>query len=171
MTAGIRIRTIAWAALALAGCSHPRFDGRVYQSDTLAFRVGALPPSWKPLETADDRVSLRDASADTLITVGGRCGLDGDDVPLTALTQHLFLYFTERQQLNQRKLQLDGREALRTELTAKLDGVPRSFVVYVLKKDGCVYDLIRIAPPDGSPSTLPQFEQWVSEFTTRWSDG
>ncbi len=68
-------------------------------------------------------------------------------MPLTALTHHLFLHFTDRELASQKTVELDGREALRSELTARLDGVPKHFVIYVLKKDGCVYDFMHIAPP------------------------
>ena len=43
-----------------------------------------------------------------------------DDVPLEALTHHLFLHFTDRKLIRQERLTLDGRAALRTELNASL---------------------------------------------------
>ena len=73
--------------------------------------------------------------------MNGRCGVDGEDVPLAALTQHLFLRFTEREIVEQAVVPFDRREAMRTVVIAKLDGVPMKFDVWVLKKDGCVYDL------------------------------
>jgi hypothetical protein len=118
------------------------------------------------MEAEQALLAFRDPARDLVISVNGRCGKDGDDVPLSALTQHLFLYFTDRQPLTQAALSLDGREALRTELSAKLDGVPRRFVVYVLKKDGCVYDFILIAEPTVSPSSIGEFDRFVSGFST-----
>jgi hypothetical protein len=60
---------------------------------------------------------------------------------------------------------MDGREALRTEMVAALDGVPKRYTVYVLKKDGCVYDFLRIA--DGAGKTQEQsFERFVQSFST-----
>jgi len=59
------------------------------------------------------------------VLVNARCGHDGDDIPLLALTQHLFMNFTERQTVEQKIVPLDGREAMHTILSAKLDGVPR----------------------------------------------
>jgi hypothetical protein len=98
------------------------------------------------------------------VAVNGRCGVDGDDVPLASLTQHLFLQFTERELKAQSELNLDGRAALRTELTGKLDGVPKLFVVYVLKKDGCVYDFWRISEPAAADTAA--FEGFVRGFAT-----
>lgn len=103
----------------------------------------------------------------TVITVSARCRRDGDDVPLEALTQHLFIQFTERQIVSQRKLELDGREALRTELTAKLDGVKRRFRVIVLKKDSCVYDFSEIATEGKTTAESDRvFDDVVAGFAT-----
>ena len=85
-------------------------------------------------------------------------------MPLASLTQHLFLQFTEREVKSQQELNLDGRAALRTELVGKLDGVPKQFLVYVLKKDGCVYDFWRISDPT-SADPAP-FEGFVNGFAT-----
>jgi hypothetical protein len=62
---------------------------------------------------------------------------------------------------------MDGREALRTHAVARLDGVPRELLFYVLKKNECIYDLALIAP-EGEPfqSALLRFEPFVQGFTT-----
>ena len=131
----------------------------------MAFRVGPVPEDWRPIEVEPSLLAFRDDSAGATIAVNGRCGEDGDDVPLRSLTQHLFLHFTERHVVSQRVVPMDDREALRTELVAKLDGVPMHFTVYVLKKDGCVYDLLHIA--DQSAAAEPvRFDRFVQEFAT-----
>jgi len=150
-------------ALALAGCASSGFDGNVYHDDDVRFRVGPVPSAWRKLEVEDSRLAFRDDSANATVAVNGRCGLDGDDVPLTSLTQHLFLQFTERAQISQAKVSLDGREALRTELSAALDGVKKNYLVYVLKKNGCVYDFMYIAP-DSAPGSRAEFERFVQGF-------
>jgi hypothetical protein len=149
-------------ALSLA-CSSQSFDGRVYHGDEITFRVGPVPGNWREIEVDGTLLAFRDDSTSATVAVSGRCGLDGDDVPLTALTHHLFLQFTEREVMSQKVVALDGREALRSELMAKLDGVPKHYVVYVLKKDGCVYDFMRIAPDQ---SDLATFERFVQGFAT-----
>ena len=60
---------------------------------------------------------------------------------------------------------LNGREALRSELTAALDGVTKQYLVYVLKKNGCVYDFMYIAA-DFEPGSRAQFEGFVQGFAT-----
>ncbi len=153
------------AGLALGSCGKAAFDGSVYRGDDLEFRVGPVSPAWRAVEVEGALLAFRDDTRAATVAVNGRCGLDGDDVPLEALTHHLFLHFTDREIVSQQPLDLDGREALRTELVAELDGVPRRFVVYVLKKDGCVYDFMWIGGREGRAG-LSDFERFVRGFST-----
>ena len=150
-------------AVALAACAGSQFDGRVYRSGEIAFQVGPIPPSWRAIEAENTLLAFRDDGDGATIAVGGRCGKDGDDVPLEALTHHLFLHFTDRRVESQQVLTLDGRDALATEMVAELDGVPKHFSVVVLKKDGCVYDFVNIR--EGGPKS-EAFERFVRGFAT-----
>jgi hypothetical protein len=70
--------------------------------------------------------------------------------------------------LNEETVPMDSREALRTHLYAKLDGVRRELLLYVLKKDGCVYDFSLVAPPGTSFSSARQvYEELVGRFRAR----
>jgi hypothetical protein len=51
-------------------------------------------------------------------------------------------------------------------MTALLDGVPMRYDVWVLKKDGCVYDLLYFAPPATFERGLAAFGGLVQGFTT-----
>lgn len=162
--AGAALAGVGLSALLLA-CGGPRFDGRVFTSGDLSFQVAGVPSGWRQIDASHGLVSFRDDSGAATIAINGRCGQDGDDVPLTALTHHLFLQFTEREVLSQREVPLDGRAALRTEVRAKLDGVSQRFLVYVLKKNGCVYDFVHISSP-GSTGSPADFERLVASFRT-----
>lgn len=154
-------------ALASFGCSHAEFDGRTYSAKDVAFQIGPLPASWQKIDVEGARLAYRDPESGTIVYIGARCGRDADDVPLEALTKHLFIQFTEREVVEQKRFDLDGREALGTTLRAKLDGVPRRFRVVVLKKDGCVYDLSEIATSQATPQSDAVFERVVDGFSTR----
>jgi hypothetical protein len=151
-------------AAAVSACGGSHFNGSVYDDGTLRFRTGPVPSGWRRIDADGTLLAFRDDRASATIALNGRCGVDGDDVPLASLTQHLFLEFTDRKQESQKELMLDGRAALRTDLTGKLDGVPRRFVVYVLKKDGCVYDFWRIGEPEDADGGA--FETFVRGFAT-----
>ena len=95
--------------------------------------------------------------------VNARCRSADARTPLLALTTQLLIGSTEREVARQEVEPFDGREALHTTLRAKYDGVPMQLDVYVLSKDGCTYDFVRVAPKsDGEPA----FEGWVRGFRT-----
>jgi hypothetical protein len=148
------------------GCASSGFDGRVYHNGSLSFRVGQIPSNWRAIDVDDALIAFRDDPANATVALNGRCGVDGDDVPLASLTQHLFLQFTERDLGTQTALSLDGREALRTEISAALDGVKKHYVVYVLKKNGCVYDFMYIAAAGTDKGALAAFDGFVQGFAT-----
>lgn len=159
---GVRAAVFLAGMLASA-CASSQFDGQVYRNGEMAFRVGSVPPTWRRIEAENTLLAFRDDRSEATVALNGRCGKDGDDVPLESLTHHLFLQFTDREIVEQKLLSLDGRDALRTELVAELDGVPKHFTVFVLKKDGCVYDFLFISK-DGKE--VEDFERFVRGFAT-----
>jgi hypothetical protein len=132
----------------------------------MRFRVGQIPSSWRAVDADGTLLAFRDDAANATVALNGRCGVDGDDVPLSSLTQHLFLEFTDRTPVAQQTLSLDGREALRTEISAALDGVRKRYLVYVMKKDGCVYDFMYIAAAEADSGARAEFERFVQGFST-----
>jgi hypothetical protein len=149
-----------------AACGGSSLKGSVYRGDGLAFRLGEAPPTWTRINVTNTRLAFRDEAAEATVLVNGRCGHDGDDVPLLALTQHLFMSFTERETIEQKVIPMDGREAMHTIMRAKLDGVPKVFDAYVLKKDGCVYDLVGIWAVGKFDDHRADFERFASGFHT-----
>ncbi len=150
----------------LLACSGPALRGDVYRGDGLAFRVGEIPATWKPLSVTNARLAFRDEPRESTVLVNARCGKDGEDVPLLALTRHLFISFTDRETIEEKTIPMDGREAMHTIMRARLDGVPKMFDVYVLKKDGCVYDFVSISAPQHFEANRPAFENFVGGFHT-----
>jgi hypothetical protein len=151
---------------ACAGCGKASFDGRVFQNEQLSFRLASVPDTWQQLDAEGALLAFRDPKTPATMAVSGRCGSDGDDVPLESLTHHLFLAFTDRNVESQVRVQLDGREALHTEMLARLDGVPKRFTVFVFKKNGCVYDFVHVAPPGAPAEGRHEFVAFVQGFST-----
>jgi hypothetical protein len=152
-------------ALLIASCSAP-FNGQVYRGHGFAFRSPDAPPAWSRIEVSHASLAFRDDRAQAIIAVNGRCESDRDDVPLGALTHHLFIGMTDREVVKEEVQPFDGREALHSIVVAKLDGVPQKFDVWVMKKDGCVFDLYFVAPPDRYAAGEADFERFVRGFAT-----
>lgn len=158
--------TVLRIFIAAACACAPKFDGRVYRGDGFAFAVPPLSPTWRPLRDRDAALAYREPESQATVLVNARCGLSTDDVPLASLTHHLFIDFTKRSIDAQEVVPLDGREAMHTRMSALLDGVPMRYDVWVMKKDGCVYDLLYFAPPETFERGLPRFDALVRGFTT-----
>jgi hypothetical protein len=161
---------LPWLALCL-GCASAPFDGTTYRGEGFAFRVPKAPPSWELLDVSHASVAYQDRKSGGTIAINGRCGVDGEDVPLRSLTMHLFLQFTARETVLEETVPLDSREAMHSVVLAKLDGVAKKFDVWVMKKDGCVYDFVYITSPEGYASGVGEFNQFVRGFATVSADG
>lgn len=157
---------VALAFVAITGCGGPSFEGSVYRGRDFAFRVPSPPASWKRIDVGGEALAFEDRETDAMIAASGRCKVDGEDVPLRSLSSHLFLQFTDREVVSEEVVPFDGREALHTVVIAKLDGVPRQFDVWVLKKDGCVYDLYCIVAPARFAEASGPFRSFVQGFAT-----
>jgi hypothetical protein len=153
-------------AVSIGGCTGASFSGSVYRGPGYAFRVPTPPSSWKQIDLDGKALSFVDESNGALIAASGRCKVDGEDVPLKSLVQHLFLQFTDREVISEEVVPFDGREAIHTVITAKLDGVPKQFDVWILKKDGCVYDMYFITDPADFEQAVGPFREFVHGFAT-----
>lgn len=140
----------------------------VYRGEATSYRVGLLGEGWTAV-TVDRQNDLawHNNSKEAVIHVDSECD-PALDIPLTALRSHLMIGFTERELVEELLVPMDGREALRTQFTAKLDGVPRQILLQILKKNGCVYDFGLITPPGPTfDEALPDLDRVLAGFTTR----
>ncbi len=151
-------------ALWLIACASDRLSGGVYDNGVVRYRAEKPPAEWKPVDVDNADLAWHNPTLGAAILMNTHC--EGvEDAPLEALTQHLTIGMTEREILAQRKFMHSGREALETEMTAKLDGVQRHMELLVIKKDGCVYDIVLDAPPDRFPAARAQYERLRDSFS------
>jgi hypothetical protein len=137
-----------------------RNDGR-----QLSYQFGPVPPAWERLRIANNDAAWHDTVSDGVIHVDHVCGRD-QDTPLPALVQHLLIGFTDREMVSEETIPFDGREARHVVLRARLDGVPMKLELFVMKKDGCVYDLGYVARPERFERGAPAFRAFVAGFRT-----
>ena len=151
----------------LVGCaSGGTYEGDIYRDAETHFRLASPGSGWQSISVGDAN-DLAWAREGAIIQVNSSCD-PGLDIPLEALTHHLMIGFTERSIVEQRRVPMAGREALRTHVRAKLDGVPRELLLVVLKKDECVYDFAAVTPPGSAfESARSEFEAMLASFETR----
>ena len=153
---------VAAVGLGLVACGHAKtFDDGVFRKGAVAVRVGPVPAGWRRLTVEGADLVFRDDERSGSVLFDVRCGRD-DDAPLSVLTDHLIMGTTEREFDAQDTVPFDRREALHTLLRAKLDGVPMHYDIYVMKRDGCVYDLVYVAPPARFAEGAVDFEHFAT---------
>jgi hypothetical protein len=147
-----------FALLAMA-CAHgDSFDEGVLRKGDLAVHVGPLPSSWRRVDVDGADLAFRDEAHEGSALFDVRCGRRDDDASLAVLTSHLMMGTTDREVETQETIPFDGREAMHSLFRAKLDGVPMRYDLYVMKKDGCVYDLVYVSAPDHFAEGMRDFE-------------
>ncbi len=155
------------AALTAAACAGSReLEGGVYREGPIAFRVASIPDGWRRLDMHDAALAFRDDAHQASILINARCNPDDQGTPLASLTEHLIMGTTERDYRLEETIPFDAREARHTVLRAKLDGVLMAYDIFVMKKDGCVYDLVYVSPPDSFDSGAPAFDRFARNFHT-----
>jgi hypothetical protein len=157
-------------AAAAAGCAHgPRghYDPAAEQvcAGRVCYRVGALDDSqWRLVHQEGASVGFYSDRVGGVISANAACRDDADAAPLASLTRQLLIGYTERHVTRQELVGLDAREALHTRVDAKLDGVPMALDLYVLKRDGCIFDLSYAAPPADFARGERDFAGFVAGF-------
>jgi hypothetical protein len=161
---------LSFAAIAAASCAcgahGVKFEDDVLRKGDLRVEVGPVPPGWRRIQVDGADLAFRDDEREGSILFDVRCGQRDDDAPLAALTAHLIMGTTERDFDRQEVIPFDRREAMHTLLRAKLDGVPMRYDIYVMKKDGCVYDLVYVAGPGRFDEGARDFERFALGLRT-----
>ena len=146
--------------LVLAACcgSDGVLKNGSYADAKVSYRLGEPGEGWRRLELQAANVAwFNDVLSASLMT-NSHC--DGvKDAPLAALTEDLLIGLTERVVVSQQIRPTSRREALETVVTGKLDGVERKLALLVLKKDGCVYDIVLGADPARFDDALAAFSR------------
>ena len=150
------------AAATLAACGGATFNEGRYRDHDVSFRTGVLAPSWQRVRTGQGSVAFHHA-AGGVIQAAASCSAR-DDLPLDVLANHLLIGFEDRREAPRERFVLDGRTALRTSLTATLDGAPCALELVILKKDRCVYDLELVASRRVFADRRADFDRFVAGF-------
>jgi hypothetical protein len=111
--------------------------------------ASALDPTWQRMKISGASVALHHPDG-AAIAASWACDQKDEEAPLDVLTNHLLFELDDRKEHGREKLQIDGRAALRTNISASLDGVPVELALVVFKKDGCVVDAQLVTRAGGS---------------------
>lgn len=169
---GAKSTTARAAALcvALAGCAGGGVEvrGSTVVGDDLSYAFGPVPERWRRIHVESNDAAWFDPDTAGTIHVDHTCDRS-QDTPLAALVQHLLIGFTQREVVSEETIPFDRREARHVVVRASLDGVPRTMELYVMKRDGCVFDLGYAAPPARFDRGQADFTAFARGFAVRRS--
>lgn len=137
-------------------------SGGSYTRDGISYRVAEPQAPWRVVAFEDNDLAWA-APSGHVLAINATCS-GHEDPQLDVLTNHLVFGFTDREWLGKTKVQLDGRDALRSKVKARLDGVPVSLELVVLKKNGCVHDITYVSPLGREAQHQAEFEALVAGF-------
>jgi hypothetical protein len=159
----------ATALLGLGACAGAQFNNHVFEDGDLQYRLGEPSADFQLVDIGDNDVSYADTQ---LGTIGVHATCEGyDDVPPQALLNQLLFGTTERRLKLEETVPLDGRGALHAVYELSLDGVPVTLDVYVLAKDGCVFDFSYVSATPAPAAGTHAFRDLVSGFSLLQSPG
>ena len=153
---------ILFVALSCACGASESFRDRIFDNGTVRYRVGKLERGFERVDVGDNDLAWHDATYGT-VSVNATC-TEYEDVPARALMNQLLMGTTERAYRVDETVTVDGRAAQHVIADLALDGVPVRINVYLVVKDGCVYDLMHIAERERAERAQPVFERFVNGF-------
>ena len=136
--------------------------GGMYTRDGVAYRVVEPSGDWRRINFDDNDLAWV-ARQGHVIAINATC-TGHEDPQLEVLTNHLVIGFTDREWVSKKRFELDGREAMRSLVKARLDGVATSLDLVVLKKNGCVHDFSYVSPTGQEATHQAEFDALIAGF-------
>jgi hypothetical protein len=149
----------------LTGCraTMGRVIGQQFVSPAYAFEVPLPGREWQQMADEPSVLTLTHTQLSAGITISVTCDRERN-VPLNILVRHLFFGFKDVEVLHQEPQAFDGAPALKTVARARLDTREVQVKSYIVRRDGCIYDMVYFASPQDYSRGEPSFEHMVAGF-------
>jgi|GEM_PF-832296 len=144
-------------------CSSGTYKNNVYEDKHNVYQVMSPGKGWKRIATKDADLAFWNSKIAAFIMVNSTC--DGyKDAPLESLSNHLFFGIEKKEFIQQKRVMLDGRQAVYSEVTGLLDGARVRVSAYTMVKNYCTYDISYSAPTKIYGKGLKAFEKVMERF-------
>ncbi|MFQ5960466.1 MAG: hypothetical protein ACE5MG_03650 [Candidatus Methylomirabilales bacterium] len=130
----------------LTCCATSRTVDGVYVDEAKGFRVQLPRHGWHVVESSGADLTLRDTGSQARMAVSASCPAR-ETGPLPALARHLLFGLRDVKRMRQEPILIDGVEGLDTEVIGTWEGERVQVWSVVIRRGGCLYDLLFIAPP------------------------
>ena len=146
------------------GCAYRPASKTAICTGVDCYEVGPLGPGWQSIPQEGGGAGFFNAANGSVILSFASCRDDAEATPLSSLTAHMLVGYSESRERSAVLVPFAHREALRSVIDAKLDGVPVVLDLYVFKSNGCIYDLSFVARPAMYDAGLADFRRFVEGF-------
>jgi hypothetical protein len=149
--------------LLATGCgASATFRNGIFDDGTVRYHVGSPGPGWERIAVGDNDLAFNNHQLGT-ISANSTCR-EYNDVPEQALMNELLFGTRERVFRLEETITIDGRGAQHTVVDLELDGVPITLEIFLVRKDGCIYDLSRISSRTAFELGRPALITFVNGF-------
>jgi len=147
----------------LTGCAAAsgRVVDGVYVDAAKGFRVELPRSAWQVTQSPGADLALRHADVDASMAVSGSC-TEQERGSLPALARHVFFGLRQVEWLRQEPIVLDGVTGLETVVRGSWEGAPIQVRSVVIRRKGCLYDLIFVAPPETFEARDADFDAFLA---------
>lgn len=152
---------LCWFSMVLIGgsaCFGSHWQAGRFDDGQVHYQMHEPGEGWQRLRLDAANAAWRNARQRASILVNSHCN-GVEDAPLRVLSRHLLMGMENTEILQESEHTIAGRAALETSARGTLDGVPRQLQLLVLKKDGCVYDLVLEGHPGNFEASLPAYQR------------
>jgi len=143
----VRLLSFLLVCGALSCASKGTWRDNVFESSKLKYTIGQPDANWEPVSFKGADAAWLSKRDDASLLISSGCEKK-QDIPLAGLTGQLLIGLTDQNTIEQKTLQNSGRDALETQISAKIDGVPRRMMIFVMKKNDCVFDIVFASSPE-----------------------
>lgn len=154
-----RMFLFCWLSGALIGgsaCVSSHWQAGRFDDGQVHYALPEPGDGWQRLRLDTANAAWRNPAKRAAILVNSHC-VGVEDASLHVLSRHLLMGMENTEILSESQRTIAGRAALETSARGTLDGVPRQLQLLVLKKDGCVYDLVLEGNPANFDDSLPAY--------------
>lgn len=157
---GTVLAGIVFVCVLLAGCATQRTVNGFYLNEVKGFRVQVPWTGWEVAESPGVDLTLRDTRSQAHMAVSASCPA-GETGPLPSLVRHLFFGLRQVKRLREGCILLDGVRGLETVVTGRWEGTPVQVRSVVVRRQGCLYDLLLVAPPEIFGARSADFDRFL----------
>lgn len=127
-----------------------------------------LPSASEPDQTDVSDVSFQSEKTASIISINSACRhAASEHHGLREYTQPLLDGISDITLRTEKSLTVSKTPALQTTVRGKLSGEPMMLDIVVLKRGGCVYDLMYVARPSAFETQRPDFSRFVESLSLK----